>query len=708
MKNKLLSEFFGKSNTTLLVLVFLVTQGFTSSVFGTIIPADRLPAGGMWVNAGVPGGIQNRTNIFVNLRTTTNPSYHCAADGATDDSTAIINAINACPNNQVVYAPAGTYRCASQIRIYATSYWTLRGDGPGKTIFTGGGSALFSLGNSPWLTSWPAATAITGGATKGSTSITVASTANIANNQILWIEQADDGVNVFGVGSGASGSATANPDDRMHNNTHCLNVRVLVTNITGTTVGFVPPLPVDFNNSPSAIGFGGQVGPRYAGLENFTANGSTVGQGISYQSAFGCWMTNVELMNYYTFGFEFGWCACMEARHCYTHDPYAYNYSDGYAMQFDACNNSLIEDCIFWHNTTALIIQGGSVGNVFGYNFMFQPINHISTNAQAQALYANHTPYPTMNLWEGNCGSGFQMDFYYGPGSRNTLFRNWLNCNDPDVTGNRVAVSMDSHQWSNSVVANILGSSGTSANLYAALPNQTFVWVNKTPVSWIYNGGWSANPAIFRLGYPFSGNDGYTAKGYPPTSSQLSYYDGTVVSNTIIHGNYDWANMAVTWSPNIADHTIPASYYLSGKPAYFGNLAWPPYDPANSSAASITNIPAGYRFVFGVDPPSGGADTTPPTISNITVSPLTTNSVTVAWSTDEPATSIVDYGATVAYGTSVTNSSLVSIHSLAIGNISIGITNHYRIRSADASGNMAASLDDILSIPPVGLQIISP
>jgi hypothetical protein len=55
--------------------------------------------------------------------------------------------------------------------------------------------------------------------------------------------------------------------------------------------------------------------------------------------------------------------------------------------------------------------------------------------------------------------------------------------------------------------------------------------------------------------------------------------------------------------------TLPASLYLSAKPAWFGQLAWPPFDP---TAPNLTYeaIPAGYRYIRGVDP--GGSQPAAP------------------------------------------------------------------------------------------------
>jgi hypothetical protein len=53
----------------------------------------------------------------------------------------------------------------------------------------------------------------------------------------------------------------------------------------------------------------------------------------------------------------------------------------------------------------------------------------------------------------------------------------------------------------------------------------------------------------------------------------------------------------------IPEQPLPASYFLSSKPAWFGSLAWPPVDPANPATDDPSIIPAGYRYVHGSDAP---------------------------------------------------------------------------------------------------------
>ena len=63
-------------------------------------------------------------------------------------------------------------------------------------------------------------------------------------------------------------------------------------------------------------------------------------------------------------------------------------------------------------------------------------------------------------------------------------------------------------------------------------------------------------------------------------------------------------------------------------------------------------------------------DTTAPTISARTVTSVTANAATVTWTTNEPATSQVDYGLTTSYGSTTTlDASLVTAHSVVISGL---------------------------------------
>ncbi len=96
----------------------------------------------------------------------------------------------------------------------------------------------------------------------------------------------------------------------------------------------------------------------------------------------------------------------------------------------------------------------------------------------------------------------------------------------------------------------------------------------------------------------------------------------------------------------------------------------------------------------------GGGDTTPPVISSVTATVVSNTAVAIAWSTGEAANGRVDYGTTTNYGSFVTNSAMVMQHSFMLTNLVSGTLYHYRVRSADASGNTTNSADFTFSMTP--------
>ena len=91
---------------------------------------------------------------------------------------------------------------------------------------------------------------------------------------------------------------------------------------------------------------------------------------------------------------------------------------------------------------------------------------------------------------------------------------------------------------------------------------------------------------------------------------------------------------------------------------------------------------------------SGGApDTTPPVISAVSASPGY-NTATITWTTDEGATSQVEYGSTTSYGYQTTkDTNLVTGHSVQLSGLDPSALYHYRVKSEDFAGNPSTSGD---------------
>jgi hypothetical protein len=95
-------------------------------------------------------------------------------------------------------------------------------------------------------------------------------------------------------------------------------------------------------------------------------------------------------------------------------------------------------------------------------------------------------------------------------------------------------------------------------------------------------------------------------------------------------------------------------------------------------------------------------DNTAPALSSIVATPGDT-SANISWTSDETATSQVEYGLTSSYAASTTlNASLLTSHSVSISSLISCTQYHYRILSSDAVSNQAATSDATFSTNCVG------
>jgi Concanavalin A-like lectin/glucanases superfamily/Purple acid Phosphatase, N-terminal domain len=154
---------------------------------------------------------------------------------------------------------------------------------------------------------------------------------------------------------------------------------------------------------------------------------------------------------------------------------------------------------------------------------------------------------------------------------------------------------------------------------------------------------------------------------------------------------------------------------VAGYKLYYGNvtrLYHTVIDVGNVVTYTVSGLPAGtYYFavtaysateetgysneVSAVISPS---DTKPPSISDVAATDVGNSAVTIRWSTDEPASSQLEYGLSASYGFTTTDDpSLVTSHTVLLSNLAAGTTYHYRVKSKDSSGNLAVSPDSIFT-----------
>jgi subtilisin-like proprotein convertase family protein len=106
------------------------------------------------------------------------------------------------------------------------------------------------------------------------------------------------------------------------------------------------------------------------------------------------------------------------------------------------------------------------------------------------------------------------------------------------------------------------------------------------------------------------------------------------------------------------------------------------------SAYNVPNGPQPFAIVahgaFGTVAP----DTEPPVISSVSANPSSTTA-TVTWTTDEAATSVVNFGTSTSLGQTATVSGYATAHAVTISGLTAETTYYYKVVSVDASGNEA-------------------
>lgn len=110
------------------------------------------------------------------------------------------------------------------------------------------------------------------------------------------------------------------------------------------------------------------------------------------------------------------------------------------------------------------------------------------------------------------------------------------------------------------------------------------------------------------------------------------------------------------------------------------------------SRDAASNLATGTDVTFTTSAPS---DSSAPIISAVTASSVMSGEATITWTTDEGSDTQVEYGATTSYGESTTLSiTSVTSHSANLPGLSSNTTYHYRVKSRDATGNLATGSDN--------------
>lgn len=630
----------------------LAAIGVAATAHAELLPSARRVDWTANVSVGVPGGIPNRTKL---VDVTLSP-YHADKTGATNASAAIQAAVNGAKAGDVVYLPAGIYRIDTPVFIgHDKDGITVRGAGMEATVLDVRTNTAFSVGSeSDYQWVWPSSNnRITGGLTKGSSTISIDSTSAFSVGQIVQI--AFDNVT-----SDELIRAGETPTISVGGYSSLRKQKTRITAKTGNTLSIFPALYYAPPSGLSARVNVAQLQTDYVGLEDFSIDGAKGSMifPIMFSQCYASWIKGVKVINTYNYGMYITDSLNCEVRECHIRDRKV-GGSNGAGILVGAVAACLFENNVVLGIFPAIEVNSSCMGNVFAYN--------VLENSIGGTLNTNHGPHNSFNLYEGNVSPNMQSDGYFGGASDDTFFRNWFHGTNLSRTLRTSKVSLNRFTRNYSFIGNIIGDPGSGGEPYSfgnpnmgnsmyegtARPKSGQFWrdwkakgtltvrASDTAGTFTLTGGtffvgqlgyllWENKRVQFNVtsvgsnGIAFSGGIG---NALPEVGTECSVFMGPsgyqesdldVEATTLRRGNYNTKDNAIPASEALGAEVLPASLFRSSKPAYFGNLPWPAFDPLNPNP-SFESIPAGYRYAKGIPVPGIAVESLPPAPSSLRV-----------------------------------------------------------------------------------------
>jgi hypothetical protein len=585
-----------------LILFWLGVHAHAQLWSGVLSPSRAVD----WSQAGVVGGIPTRTTICATLGTAgQSPTFVQSVTAAQ-----ISTALQSCTSGQVVFLNAGTYNLTTGVTFGGQSNITLRGAGADQTILsfssTGSCGLLADICISNDMTdrdhvsnsaNWTGTTEGGFGVyPKGASHITLSSTSNLAVGGLIYLDQLND----------ASDGWPSAGDIFVCNTTTCTGqgggnssrpnrsqIQVAeVTGISGNTVTISPGLTMPnwrSSQTPQAWWPNSANVLHDDGIEDLTASASanthcSTCANIVLFNVRNSWVKGVRSIEANTTG------GLPVAAHIWNNlvkgvtisNSYFYGSDDSsqsYGIEFfGGATSVLIQNNIFQHVTAPVVEQGAATGNVIAYNFAVDDNYTAAGTAPGwmQPMAVWHEAGEDMELYEGNSGLGTQADNIHGTHQFGTLFRNrWYGdiWNNPTKNSNTEVIHLWRYGRFFNAIGNVLGRSGYYTN-YQTGDSLSIFSINGDPDP-ACTSGCVADPRTAATLMRWGNYDTVTGTSH-------------FVSSEVPSGITSFAN------PVPATNSLPASFYLSSKPSWFGSVPWPAIGPDVAGG----NGPGGHSYMI--------------------------------------------------------------------------------------------------------------
>jgi hypothetical protein len=292
---------------------------------------------------------------------------------------------------------------------------------------------------------------------------------------------------------------------------------------------------------------------RMSGLEDLSLDhaSSDAQAGIVLMNAYNCWVKNVRSLNANRSHVWVYLSAASAIRDSYFYGTQNAS-SQSYGVESYGASDNLVENNIFQHITAPMMMNGSASGSVFGYNYAVDDFYTVSPSWMQSSNY-HHAAGIDMVLHEGNDAIGIEGDVVHGSHHFLTAFRNYFVGWETGKTDQTNPVNFYAFSRYMNIVGNVLGKAG-------------------------YHTAYEANSstAIYNLGA--AGNSTPSDPLVKSTLLRWGNYD-TVTQTPRFVASEVPSTLAAYSNPVPASTTLPASFYLAAKPAWWGSMPWPAAGP---------------------------------------------------------------------------------------------------------------------------------
>jgi hypothetical protein len=406
--------------------------------------------------------------------------------------------------------------------------------------------------------------------------------------------------------------------------------------VNGATITFDSPLTYPYHTSATCSGCAAQLSTlngsalHGAGVENLFVWGGEGGDGngnIPIANCAYCWVKNVEAT--WSGGANIGLYQTFRTvvRDSFIHEtPYPQPGGGGYMFNISGgASENLVENNEIWYGNKVDVMRASGGGNVFAYNYTDDSFGNTYPDSPEAGVNAGHMTTPHLELIEGNYSDNFNGDSFWGNSIYITVFRNWLStrraahpplntfsyysgatCGTEyygDYSGpNAAAVNIQMDTDYTSLIGNVLGAQGISLLRAESCNGAQSAFVSQV---------------VTQTAWTNANNENEVPMWRIATFQYNNVFDPTTITTTTRTANWEWccsnpasvgaehcydlnAGKGGTTDQGCSGVTVPNSFYLSSKPAFFGTHPWPWVNPA-TGAAPVAGSPI-YTGVTSTSP----------------------------------------------------------------------------------------------------------